>query len=208
MEVNDRHAVTLYMRFLNTYMRLGINGRDVRTCYNLLNEYRALAESAAARADDEVVLELAARIKYYGQLAFQFKLGFLLETAAYDLCELIEIVSDRESACHTHLLALFLELDREPEGGKVQETSLRGVRKAQIKLALHYLANGKEDHARRIFEDMKSENPERLQGIRRELEAVESAEYWEVSDRGINFEWLDPERRAMLGTFFSWFEAT
>jgi len=208
LDVGDHHAVTLYMRFLNTYMRLGVNGRDVRTCYNLLNEYRALAESAAARGADDVVVELAERIKYYGQLAFQFKLGFLLETAAYDLCALIESVSDQESQCHDDLLALFLQLDREPESGKVQETSLRGVRKAQIKLALHYLVRGNDELARRIFDDMSTEKPERLHGIRLELEAVESDEYWEVSDRGINFEWLDPERRAMLPTFFSWFEAT
>ena len=38
-----------------------------------------------------------------------------------------------------------------------------------------------------------------------ELERVETQEYWEVSDRGINFEWLPPDRRATLETFFGWF---
>ncbi len=96
-------------------------------------------------------------------------------------------------------------MDREPEGHKSQEASLRGVRKAQTKLATFYLVAGDERSARRIFEDMRHEAPERLRSIRSELERVEEAEYWEVSDRGINFEWLEPERRAQLETFFGWF---
>ena len=36
----------------------------------------------------------------------------------------------------------FLDVDREPEGGKIQEASLFGVRKAQIKLATNYLGVG------------------------------------------------------------------
>ncbi len=39
-----------------------------------------------------------------------------------------------------------------------------------------------------------------------EVEAVHEAEFWEVSDRGINFEWLSPERREKLPLFYSWFD--
>lgn len=207
MDRNDRHATNLCMRFLNTYMRHALNAKDVRTAYNLLNEYRAMAEAAVERGHDDVVLELAERIKYYGQLAFQQQIVFILETAAYDLCALLELAHDRDAGCHDALLATFLEVDREPDGGKAQETGLRGVRKAQVKLATHYLIRGKEPLARRIYEDMRSEKVERLRGIRRELESVVDAEFWEVSDRGINFEWLPEDRRAKLPTFFSWFEA-
>ena len=104
------------------------------------------------------------------------------------------------------MLAIFLELDREPDGGKAQETGLRGVRKAQVKLATYYRARGRGAMARRIHEDMRRENVERLRGIRKELEGVTNSEFWEVSDRGINFDWLPEERRAHLGTFFGWFE--
>ena len=117
-----------------------------------------------------------------------------------------EPVGKRGADCHDALLSVFLDVDREPEGGKAQETSLRGVRKAQIKLATHYLVRGLEAPARRIYEDMRTEPVDRLQQIRGELESVTSAEFWEVSDRGINFEYLEPERRAQISTFFSWFE--
>lgn len=205
-DASDPHAVELSFRFLNTYMRTALNSKDVRTAYNLLNEYRAAAEAMLERGQDGQVLELGERIKYYGQLAFQMQVGFILETAAYDLCALLEVASERGAPCHDALLAIFLELDREPDGGKAQETGLRGVRKAQVKLATYYLARGREPLARRIHEDMRRENVERLRGIRKELEGVTNSEFWEVSDRGINFDWLPEERRAHLGTFFSWFE--
>ncbi|NCG19284.1 MAG: DUF2254 domain-containing protein [Rhodobacterales bacterium] len=205
MDTDDRHVVNLCLRFLNTYMRSAINGRDAATAYNLLNEYRAMAESAAERRQNDLVLQLAEHIKYYGQLAFSAKLGFILESAAYDLCSLLESVSDRNSECHDTLLRVFLDVDRKPDGGTAQEISLRGVRKAQIKLATHYLIRGKEDLARRIYADMKDDNIDKLQSIRKQLLAVETLEFWEVSDRGINFEYLPPDRRAQLNTFFSWF---
>jgi len=206
LEVRDPHALRLAVRFLNTYMRATLNARDVRSAYNLLNEYRLLAETALDRGDTALVIDLASHIKFYGQTAFGMQLAFLLETAAYDLCSLLERSGNVSDAVHQRLLAIFLELDREPDSdGTQQEASLRGVRKAQIKLATHYLVTGQEPMARRIWEDMRAEKPERLRSIRAELERVHDAEYWEVSDRGINFEWLPPERRAQLAVFFGWF---
>lgn len=205
LENHDIHTVALCQRFLNTYMRAALNGRDVRTAYNLLNEYRQLAETLLAAEDCDRVVELANRIKFYGQLAFSSKLGFILETAAYDLCTLIEAVHAANAPCHDELLDLFLDVDREPEGGRSQEASLRGVRKAQVKLATYYLEQGCEEPARRIFEDMSAEQVSRLRSIRDELLGVDDAEYWEVVDRGINFDYLEPDRRHQLATFFGWF---
>lgn len=208
LDRNDGAAVRLAIRFLNTYARAAINAHDVRSAYNLLGEYRLLAESALDRgtpASDEVVLEVAGHIRFYAQLAFGAHLGFLLETAAFDLGTLLEAAHRRGSPVHDPLLAVFLDLDREPEGGRSQEASLRGVRKAQIKLATWYLTAGDPGPARKIHADLHAEQPERLRSIRAELERVHEPEYWEVSDREVNFEWLPPAQRAHLDTFFAWF---
>ena len=206
-ERGDAPSVAQSIRFLNTYLRASLNARDVRTSYNLLNEYRVLAEEFLERGAEDRMMEVAKHIRFYGQLAFAMNTGFILETAAYDLCSLLEQVHERGVGSHDSLLVdIFLELDREPEGGKTQEASLRGVRKAQIKLATHYLVHGDEASARRIFDDMRGERKERIASIRDELQAVTDQEYWEVSDRGINFEWLPPHRRAELPRFFDWFD--
>ena len=82
---------------------------------------------------------------------------------------------------------------------------LRGVRKAQVKLATFYLSSGAEPYARQIAADMKDEPASRLTSIRDELLGVTTPDFWEVIDRGTNFDYLDEGRRGKLDEFFSWF---
>ncbi len=131
-------------------------------------------------------------------------LGFVTETAAYDLCDLCEAALDAGAACHDRLLAIFLEIDKEAET-PADERALRGVRKAQVKLATCYLVRGVEPHARAIFDDMAHESPERLRSIRDEMLSISSKDFWEVVDRGTNFDYLDDARKARLREFFGWF---
>ena len=104
------------------------------------------------------------------------------------------------------LLEIFLQVDRESDS-EVQETSLRGVRKAQVKLATFYLMAHEEKLARQVFQDMAGERAERLASIRDELMGIRSAEFWEISDRGVNFDYLSPERKEKMLEFFGWFGA-
>lgn len=205
MSRDDELVAALALKFFNTYLRATINGRDVRTAYNVLNQYRLLAEAALRAGRDAVALEIARRFQYYGQLGFTSGLPFVLETAAYDLCNLNETAFAIGSPACDALLAVFLEVDKEAEEGHALEASLRGVRKAQIKLATCYLTSGAEHLARTIFDDMREEVPSRLSSIREELGSITSKDFWEISDRGVNFDYLDPRRRAALDTFFGWF---
>jgi hypothetical protein len=193
------------VKFFNTFLRATVNGGDVRTAYNVLNQYRLLAESALRGGLSELAIEAARRFQYYGQLGFSQGLAFILETAAYDLCTLNELAFDIDAPAKRELLSIFLEVDKEAEEGHALEASLRGVRKAQVKLATYYLTHGAEDMARAIFEDMKGELPARLASIREELAGITSKDFWEVSDRGGNFDYLEPTRRAQLDRFFGWF---
>ena len=205
MDRNDEPCADLAIRFFNTYMRATINSKDVRTAYNVLNQYRLLAENALVRGRNEAALDAARRFQYYGQLGFSTGLAFVLETAAYDLCTLNELAYKLDAGCRDELLEIFLDVDKEAEEGHDLEASLRGVRKAQIKLATYYLIHGADDLARSIYKDMRDELPSRLTSIREELDSITSESFWEVSDRGVNFDYLDPERRATLDTFFGWF---
>lgn len=196
--------VVLALKFFNTFLRATVNAHDVRTAYNVLNQLRLLAESALDHDDGKRAVEIAGYFKYYGLTAYHANLPFILETVAYDLCTLNEIAYDRGSPAARALLRVFLEVDKEGEG-EVQETALRGVRKAQVKLATHFLLAGDERLAREIYRDMSAERPERLASIRDELNAVVSPDFWEVSDRGVNFEYLPPNQRAQMEVFFGWF---
>ena len=57
----DGEVLALAVKFINTYLRATLNGADVRTAYNVLNQYRQLAETLlAARARTARVGEIAA----------------------------------------------------------------------------------------------------------------------------------------------------
>jgi hypothetical protein len=194
----------LSMKFFNSYIRTAINGKDVRTAYNVFNQYRLLGEAVLTWRGGTYAVEIARYFKYYGLVAYGSNLPFILETVAYDLCVLNEIAFDERSPVMDELLRIFLRVDKESEG-EVQEVSLRGVRKAQVKLATYYLLHGDEARARRVYEDMASEDPHRLGQIRDELFAVHTPEYWEIIDRGLNFDYLPKDRKLKLEQFFSWF---
>jgi hypothetical protein len=204
----DTHNTQLFdmvLKFFNTYLRSAINAHDIRTAYNVLNQYRLVGEEAVRRDGSGArAIEIARYFKYYGLLSFNAKLPFILETVAYDMCALTQYAFDQQSPVTPHLLRIFLQVDKEGEN-ETQETSLRGVRKAQLKLASYFLLQGNEAFAREVFHDMRDERPERLASIRDELLNVESREFWEVSDRGVNFDYLEPRQKRELMRFFDWF---
>jgi hypothetical protein len=201
---SDREVLELAIKFFNTYLRSTVNERDVRTAYNVLHQYRLLAEAVLRKGWGEAVIAIAQHFNYYGQTAASRELTFINETVAYDLCTLCELAHLNKFQKERELLGIFLEVDKPPET-EAQELSLRGVRKAQLKLATFYLEQGSEDLARRIFVDMEHERPERLASIRAEMLAVQNLDFWEVIDRGQNFDYLEPQRKAQLERFFGWF---
>jgi hypothetical protein len=204
LQVGDRAALQATIKFFNTYIRTSLNARDVRAAYNTLHQYRQLAEQVIRAGHFDLALEIGRYLKYYGQTAHAMDLGFVTETAAYDLEALCERACELGAGCHDALLRVFLEVDKEPET-KSEEKTLRGVRKAQIKLATYYLLQGQEEHARAIQRDMRHERPERLASIRAELEAITARDFWEVTDRGVNFDYLDAPQKEKLAIFFGWF---
>jgi hypothetical protein len=209
LATGDRAVVALVVKFMNTYLRAALNARDVATAYNVLNQYRQLAEAMLNQRDDRSsasahLAEIATHFKYYAQLAHGLGLGFVTETAAYDLGMLCERAAAADAPSHDRLLVTFLEIDKEPED-KTQEKALRGVRKAQAKLAAYYLLVGAVPRARQIYEDMALEATDRLGSIRDEMLAITSKDFWEIIDRGANFDYIDDDRKVKLREFFDWF---
>jgi hypothetical protein len=201
----DAHVelLRLAIKFFNTYLRAAINGNDVRTAYSIIHQYRLLAQTLLDYQGGAFALQIAQHFHYYARVSYAARLPFLVETVAYDLCTLNEFAHERGAGIGDALLSVFLRVD---DDGTAHEASLRGVRKAQVKLATYYLHKGDDARARRVYDDMADEDAQRLASIREEMLGVESSEYWEVTDRGVNFDYLPPERKARLEQFFAWFE--
>ncbi len=200
-EVKDAELMELVFRFMNSYMRATLNAKDVRTAYNVLNQYRLLAETLMQRGHHDEALTAAGHMKYYALVSYDMKLSFVTETVAYDVGALCQLAHELQSPAEDQMLSLFLEIDR-PGMEHAHEVALKGVRKAQVKLASYYLMAGAEEKVSLIHEDMASESRERLRAIRDELSRVESKDFWEIIDRGRNFEFMpEAQKRAMLAFF-------
>jgi hypothetical protein len=204
-KANDIELINLVFRFMNSYLRATINAHDVRTAYNVLNQYRKLAEAMLTEGQHQAAIDAVKHMKYYGLVSFDKDLSFVTETVAYDLGSLAQLANELASPSEKEILAEFLELDR-PPFVRSQDTALLGVRKAQVKLATYYLACGQDDRARSIAHDMRAEPIERMRKIHHQLASVESKDFWEIIDRGRNFEYMLPHQREHLATFFAWFD--
>ncbi|MEZ5960686.1 MAG: DUF2254 family protein [Hyphomonadaceae bacterium] len=202
-KAGDEQLIQLVFRFLNSFNRATLNARDVRTTYNVLNQYRKLGEFMLQDGHHEAAIECVRHMKYYGLVAFDMDLHFITETVAHDLSTLAQLSNQVGSPVEKDILAEFLELDRAPFV-RGSDKALMGVRKAQVKLAAYYILTKQEDRARAIADDMRDEPIDRLKLIRRQLENVANKDFWEITDRGRNFEYMPPEQRACLGTYFEW----
>jgi hypothetical protein len=199
----DAELMDLVFRFMNSYLRASLNLRDVRTSYNVLNQYRLLVEAMLRLQREEMAVRAAGYMNYYGRVSFDMNLTFVTETIAYDMSALCQCARELDAPSEHQLLDAFLQLDR-PLASRSQEKALLGVRKAQAKLAAYYLARGEEQKARLICEDMRVEPKERLRAVRDALSAATSKDFWEITDRGRDFEYVPPEQRARLPLFFEW----
>lgn len=205
VEHGDDELVALALRYMNSYLRATLNAKDVRTAYNVLNQYRLLVEALLRAGADAHATSAVGHMKYYAHVSHDMKLSFVMETVAYDVAALCQLAHDLRSPVEGALVRTFLEIDRAEEG-RVQEQALKGVRKAQAKLASYYLSVGAEADARPIFEDMAHEPVSRLRAIRAELLAVSSKDFWEIIDRGRNFEYVPEPQREAMRRFFGWFD--
>ena len=200
----DRPVVELAFRFMNSYLRQALNARAVRTAYNVMNQYRLLVESMIRGKADDLAMEGVKHMIYYGRTSYDMQLGFVTETVAYDVSALCEFAHGQKHGTDLDdkMLAMFLELDQ-PLRLKRQESGLQGIRKAQIKLACYYLSVGADERAHKIAADMAGEDRERLKSIKEQLGRVESKEFWEVIDRGRNFEYMPPRQKEQMEKFFA-----
>ncbi len=187
----------LAMRCFNSYLRSTINARDPRSTYYLFHQYRLLGEKFLDQGDEQSLDQLVEYFQFYGLLGYQASQPFLLEVAAHDLMQLIRASLAKNNTHLEVLLNTLVEMDQEYRT-QSQEESLVGVRRAQI-IAACVLAHADQQHwADVLIADLRSESPERLEKIFVQLKKEHRAQFWEFTDRGANFAYLEPELQEQL----------
>lgn len=194
---NDPALMELSIRAMNSYLRIAINARELRTSYYLLSQYRMIAEQLLEWRRPAEVEEIARWFKTYGELARTSGQTFLQEVCAFDLVQLLERAWEREQQAVDELLSCLLQLDREASTEE-QVSSLLGVRRAQIRAAAFLLEVGDKARARRVMDDLKGEDFARIARLVYSLRQENRSQFWELTPRGVNFFYMRPELRVHL----------
>ncbi|OIN97357.1 hypothetical protein AUJ66_03575 [Candidatus Desantisbacteria bacterium CG1_02_38_46] len=198
-EVDDRPTLNLSLKFFNTFCRLALNSRDRAIIYNIFYQYRLLAETLFKNYEG-TSLRIASFIKYYGVTAEDAGVPYILETGIYDLMMLNCVTSEKKTGMRNALLDEFLSLGILYKKRK-NERILRDFRKRCLMLGGFYLLKGDTVFALRITEVLKEMPMEVIKEIERELLEVKDQDFWEITDRIINFDYVDAEHKAKIREF-------
>src|SRR5262245_61153234 len=127
----------MVVQYFNTFIRLAITRKDDRSVFTLFDQYRMLAESLNS-AHPRLVQEVAYYFEYYGQVAREAGLSFLVSAIAHDLGLLVQSAFQSQAPNRQALLERFLNYDlktRQP---------LPGVKKAHAILASYLMLNSQD----------------------------------------------------------------
>jgi len=203
LDLEDEETLYLCMEYFNTFLRRAVNDRNQRAVFTLFYQYRRLAEDLLIHRPGRA-LEIAEFLNYYGQEAQRSGIPFLMLVAAMDLGTLIQygVLQGQEGL--EPMLDLFLNMSSSEEVRKVAFVH-KGVRKAHVILATHLLGDGNhKTFLERIRQSLAQEEKAWLAEVKRDLLGVEKEKFWEITDRGgINFEYLTPEEKKHMETFYA-----
>ncbi|MBI4083622.1 MAG: DUF2254 domain-containing protein [Candidatus Lambdaproteobacteria bacterium] len=200
IRLRDTLVLQAVIEFFNTFLRHALNDRNPKALYNLFYQYRLLAEEVLL-VDQKLAERIAFYFKYYGQLAQTYNVPLILITACFDLSYLLKKGYQVQAPNLDALMTTFLEVDDNP-ATQSNEFDLRSVRKAQLAFAAFLLSQGDERLVQRIANDMKQEPRERMETIQREMLSVSDRKFWEVTDRGVNFFFLEDAEKEHLKDFY------
>jgi len=196
----DNETLDLVVQFFNTFIRVSINDKNVRAIFNLFYQYRLLTESIMDY-DPKLTAKVLFYFKYYGETCLQQGLWFVMLTAAFDLGGMVGVAHDKQIENIEELLLIFMSLEDNVDAKK-DFLAFDAVRKAQLILATYIFSKGETKLLDLVIEDLKSETFEKLLKYRDSLLAVQSKKFWEVTDRGYTFEYMEPDQKEALRQFF------
>jgi hypothetical protein len=196
-ERGDHGLLTAVMKFFNTFLRAAINQGDVRAGYHALYQYRLLADSAL---DDypEVTLEISHRLSYYGDAAAGGPLLWMSAAAAYDLRILAESAHTRGAGDAVVGAIVDDVIDTVRRGEAKRSPALLQLYKMALALGGYFLCHGELDDVEVLCTAMAGVPRQMLAQAVAELSAVDDPVFWELTDRVVNFDYVDPQSRARL----------
>lgn len=200
IKTKDDELLEMAVKFYNTFIRVSLNAKNVRAIFNLFYQYRMLTESIF-EYDTKVSAKILGHFLYYGEECLKQGLGFVLMTAAFDLGGMVATAYDKKIKNIKELLLIFMALEDKVD--RVRDAFwYTGVRQAQLILVTYLLSKGDKELIPVVVEDLKNETLDQLVKWRDSLLAIEDRKFWEFTDRGYRFEYIDDNQKKFLKLFY------
>jgi hypothetical protein len=199
-EVDDVPALSLSLKFFNTFCRLSLNSRDRSVMYNIFYQYRLLAEALLGK-NDEASSRIAGSIKYYSAAFEDSGIPYVVEIGFYDLMMLNYAAHIKNSVMKEVLLNNFLSFG---ESYKNNERIKKEFTKRCLMLGGFYLLNDNAEFSSKIIKFMKEAGLRemlKIKNIENEILAITEQDFWEITDRIINFDYVDAAQREKIKEF-------
>jgi hypothetical protein len=196
----DAGLIATIFKYFNTFLRAAINQGDVRAGYHVLHQYRLLADSAMERQPD-LTVQIAQRIGFYGDAAAGGPLLWMAAAAAYDLRILAEQAEERGVSQGVIGAIVSNVVDSVRRAEARQSPALLQLYKTAIALGAFFLSRGKRDDAEHLSHLLAHVPRTTVERAVAELATVDDPVFWELTDRVVNFDYVQPEARARLADF-------
>ena len=123
--------------------------------------------------------------------------------SAYDIGFLLKKAFIKKVKNFAQLLEVFLSFD-DVFSNQKHLIARAGVRKAQLIFAAYLFSNQADPHLMQniiqVFE--KQETYHSITELKDQLLGIKNKKFWEVTDRGINFEYMNEEQKESLWFIF------
>lgn len=184
----------LLVRVLNCFMREAIKKKENASVFNVVYSYKALIRRMLSNRPEHVP-RLVRYMLYYAEYARVQGLPFVYELVSYELCELTERAYERKVAPAQELLDAILAF-----GGTEQSV---GLVKSRAILAAYFLEHGLAQELELVEASLRIVTPAVLEKAKRGILAVQERVFWELNDRGLNFDFVEPQRRTRVTEVFN-----
>ena len=124
--------------------------------------------------------------------------------SAYDIGFLLKKAFIGKVKNFVKLLEVFLSFD-DVFSNRGHPVASAGVRKAQLIFAAYLFSNQASPHLmQNIIQVFKKQETYRsITELKNQLLGIKNKKFWEVTDRGINFEYMNEEQKESLKKFFA-----
>jgi len=183
----------LLVRVLNCFTREAVKKKENASVFNVVYSYKALVRRLLVDRP-ECVPRLVQHLCFYAEYARVQGLPFIYELFSYELGELTARAYEGQAAPARELLDAALAL-----GGVEQSV---GLVKSRAILAAYFLERGLTQELELVEASLHGAAPAVVESARRAILSVQDRVFWELNDRGLNFDFVEPRRRKRVAEVF------